>query len=747
MRKPQLELLNGPLQRRTHCRICEPQCALLATVEGGEITKIEGNRQHVFSEGHLCVKAAAAADVIKDPDRVVTPLKRVGAPGQFEAVSWDEALDEIVERLGRVRQQYGNHAFASFMGNPPAFGMGVAFFLSGFQDAFQIKWRYGVNADDAAARQVANFFLYGSPAILLKPDLWRTKFVLMLGANPFVSHGSTFSEPKVREALHSVVERGGRVVVVDPRRSETARAFEHLPVRAGSDTWFLIGLIRTLQEEDLVAREFVRKHVSGAERMEALLQSFSVEECAIRSGVDAAVLRQLARDFAAAESGVVYGRTGTCTQRFGTLNNLLQDFVNALTGNIERPGGYVFGWAAVDLEKFAEAGGFATYSKQRTRVFGHPDVFGMLPSTSLVPDITTEGPGQVRALVTVGTNAVHSSAGGGKAMEDALEQLDLHFSLDLYVNETNKHAHFILPVTSFYEREDLPIAALGLMLRPALWWSPAVVPPRGEVREEWKILQEIARRSGLGGAYSVRALRWLARIGLHVTPSMIADLLVRTGPAGDWFGLKRGGYSLKKLREHHPDGVLLKHELPTRPLRQRLHTPDKRINVCPPILEDELNRLRGHLDDPAFPLRLIGMREIRSQNSWLHNIPRVMPSARRHVAHLNPIDATAHGITADDAITITSKSGSIRTAVKLTADIFPGTVALPHGWGHSGGWKIANRSGGVNSNILASGALEDIEPIAGMSILTGIPIRISRAAEMTESALLGANMPHESATS
>jgi anaerobic selenocysteine-containing dehydrogenase len=717
---------------RTHCRICEPQCALLARVEAGRITKIEGNRDHVFSEGHLCVKAAAAADLIHDKDRVVTPLKRVGGPGEFQPVSWDEAFDDIVRRLQDIRGRHGPEAFATFMGNPPAFGMGVAFFLGGFQDALRVKWRYGVNGDDAAARQAANYFLYGSPAILLKPDLWRTKFVLMLGANPYVSHGSTFSEPKVREALHSVVKRGGRVVVVDPRRSETARVFEHLPLRAGSDAWFLIGLIRTLQEESLTDAGFIEEHVSGAERMETMLRPFSVEECAERCGVESGVLRQLARDFAAADSGVVYGRTGTCTQRFGTLNNLLQDFVNVMTGNIERPGGYLFGWAAVDFEKFAEAGGFATFAKQRTRVYGHPDVFGMLPSTSLVPDITVDGPGQVRALMTVGTNAVLSSAGGGARMEQALEKLDLHFSLDLYVNETNKYAHYILPVTSFYERDDVPLAAAGLMLRPSLWYSPAVVLPRGEVKEEWEILQEIARRLGLGGAYGIPLLRWLAKLGLQVTPQMMADFLIRTGAMGDMFGLRPRGLSLKKLRDSYPDGVVFKEHLPIRDLKQRLRTKDKRINLCPEILEPELGRLREHKDDPKFPMRLIGMREMRSQNTWLHNIERVMPATRRHTALLNPLDAERHGIKAGDDILVTSKSGTIRSAVKLTADIYPGTVAMPHGWGHKGGWQLANNAGGVNSNILASGAFEDIEPIAGMSILTGIPICIARAEPHTE---------------
>jgi formate dehydrogenase len=711
----------------THCRICEPQCALRVTVADGRIAAVAGSPDHVHSRGHLCVKAVGAIDTVYDPDRLLYPMKRVGGPGEFQRVSWDEALSDIVERLQAVRRTHGSDSFATFMGNPPAFGYSAAFWLGGFQSALDVKWRYGVNAEDAAARQVANHFLFGSAGILLKPDFWRTRFALILGANPFVSHGSSFSEPLVRDALRGIVARGGRVVVVDPRRSETARAFEHLAIRPGTDAWLLLGMIRTLFEEELTDEAYIREFTANAEQLRSLTKRFSLADCASRCGIPSERIEALARDFAAADSGIVYGRTGTCVQRFGTLANILQDTVNALTGNIEREGGYIFGWSPVEFEKFAEASGFAGYARQPTRVFGHPEVFGLHPSTSLVPDIVTPGPGQVRALMSFGANPVLSSAGGGERLEAALQQLDLHFSLDLYINESNRHAHYVLPVTHFYERSDIPFAAAGLMLRPSLWYGHAVIPPRGEVREEWRILQEIARRLGLGGAYAAPWMRRLARWGLEIKPETMADLVLRAGPAGDRFGLRPAGLNVRKLRTGYPNGISLKGELPIGSLREKLRTPDRRIDLCSAPLPAELERLARHQDDPAFPLRLIGMREIKSHNTWMHNSPRLMPARRRHHAFLNPDDAREHDIADGALVVVESKSGSVELPARVTTDIARGTVAIPHGWGHRGGWRIANGAGGANSNILASGAADDIEPLAAMSILSGVPIRVRRS--------------------
>ncbi|UZW58301.1 molybdopterin-dependent oxidoreductase (plasmid) [Sphingobium sp. JS3065] len=641
-------------------------------------------------------------------------------------VGWEDALSDITARLIRVRDEHGTAAFATYKGNPTGYGFAGAMWMGGFHAALGVKWRYALYADDIAAKFVASGVLFGSEAVAVKPDLWRTHFALILGANPYVSHGSAFSEPRVRDALKSIVERGGRVVVVDPRRTETARAYEHVAVHPGSDAFLLIAMIRVILDEQLANRAFLDRYGKNVDRLAELLMDFSLEHCAERCRLEPDVIRALARDFARSPSAVVYGRTGTCLQRFATLVNILQDTVNALTGNIEREGGNVFGWSPIAFDEQLEHAGLARSGGNPTRVYKHPDVLGAHPSTSLVPDITTPGEERVRALMTFAGNPVMASAGGGDRLRDALEQLDLHFSLDLYVNETNRHAHYILPVTAFYEREDLPMGILPWMLRPALWYTPPVVPPPPGVREEWRVLQDIARRMGLGGAYASKWHRRLARLGIQLTPSHLYDFMLRKSQSGDLFGLRPGGLNLRKIKRNK-DGLLLKSELPILPLEQRLRTADCRIDLASDTVAAELVRLKAHRDPGDLPFRLIGMREVKSQNSWLHNLERTMPPARTQYALINPEDAAEKSIGDGQQVEVRSKSGAITLPAKLTADVGRGTIVIPHGWGHQGGWKRANAAGGANVNILASGLREDVEPRAGMSVLTAIPIDIAAA--------------------
>ena len=712
----------------THCRICEPQCQLIATVEEGRLTKVRGNRDSAYSKGHLCIKASAMIDVLYDPDRVLQPLKRTGAPGEFEPVSWDEALGDIATRLGAIRTAHGADSFATFVGNPSAYAYATTFFLGAFQEVLKVRWRYGVNSEDTASRVAANAYLYGHGGLIAKPDLWRAKFGLVIGANPKVSHGSLMAEPKVMEALRKIRDEGGRVVVADPRRSETAREFEHVAVRAGTDAWFLIGLIGVLLDEGLTDTGFIARHTAGFEALAQALKPFSLEECARQCGVEAPVIVSIARGLAHSGAGFVYGRTGTCTQAFGTLNNMLQDIVMALTGNLERAGGGTFGWSPIDFITFAEVAGYNSFNENPTRVRGHPDIFGMHPSTPLPDDILVPGAGQVRALMLVAGNPMLSTAAAGPRLEEALEALDLFVSLDLYVTESNRHADYILPVASFYEREDFPLVSVTEMLRPALWFSGPVVARRGAVREEWEILNELCARMGLGGAYSVRALRMLARLGLRITPRRMMDALLRLSAVGDRYGLRPGGLSLKKL-EAMRDGVMLKDELPLNDLDTVLRTPDKRVQLCPPALASELTRLRGVGPDGEFDFLMIGLRELKSINSWLHNSARSVRDGESNFAVLHPRDAEALQILDGAGVTVRSRSGTITLPARISDEIAPGHVAVPHGWGHrGGGWRHANTAGGANSNLVASDAPDDIEPVSGMSVLNGIPVSVRPAA-------------------
>ena len=711
----------------TYCRICEPACGLIATTENGRLVDLGPNRSHVLSQGFMCVKGRSMTDIVNDPDRLLQPMRRVGQPGCFEPVTWDEALSDITACLKKVLRDHGPHAFATFVGNPPAFDYSAYMWLHGFQKAVGSPWKFGVNSEDGASRQLAMALLYGSPAMLMMPDWWHTDLAVIIGANPLVSHGSMVTEPRIRDALRSIVSRGGRVVVVDPRRSETARQFEHFALHAGSDAWLLGAIVHVLLRDRLVDQQFVARWTRRLDELRTAVASLTPEVAAERCGCSAGQIVALAHALGVARSAVIYGRTGTCTQAFGTLTNFLQDTVNILTGNLDSRGGSLFPWGPIDFAKFAEMAGLDTYGVVRSRVTKLPDVNGMLPSRALAEDIMAPEGDRIRALCSMGANPVLSSGGGGERLQKALEHLDLHFSFDLYQNETNQHAHYLLPVPTMYEREDIPFLLMGNMLRPSAFATKAVIEPRGQCRQEWKVLNEIARRMGRGGAYTLAPLRWLAKIGIEVTPRTLVDALLRISRSGDLYGLRRQGISFTKLQERYPNGISLREDLPTGVIGQMLRTPDRKINLAPEPILAEIGRLAAGTPT-SYPLRLVGMRETHSHNSWMHNSKRLARKDRTQKLRIHPQDASAAGLQNGDRALVTSPAAAVEVTVEITDDMFPGNVALPHGWGHSGGggWHHANALGGVNSNTLASPYDGCVEPLAAMSVLNGIPVSVNR---------------------
>jgi formate dehydrogenase len=711
-------------EKVTFCRICEPLCGMIATVDGGRLVGLRPDRDNPHSKGFCCTKGVAMAQVVNDPDRVTVPLRRVGGPGEFEPTTWDQALGDIGARLKRLRKERGPRAIAVHEGNPPYFSYSAVLWAKSFQKAIGTPWFYGVNSEDGASRVAAYKILYGHCAHMAIPDYRRTEVMLMLGANPWVSKGSFLHDPRMRDHLTAITERGGRVFVVDPRQTETARAFEHIAIRAGTDAWFLLSILNVLVESGLCDEPFIARWTTGFEQWREHLRRFPPETTQALTGVAPEVVRDVALAIGRARSAVVYGRTGTCTQRFGTLTNVLQDLVNILTGNLQRPGGWVWAWSPVAIGPMSERLHLATYDEVHTRVAGLPDSFGFLPSSALADEITVPGEGQIRAVVMIGSNSVVTGP-SGRRLAEALEQLDTFVAMDIYVNETNKHADYVLPCTTMYEREDIPIQFLDRFIRPSLQVTEAVVAAPGECRQEWVILDDIARRMGLGGAYSFWIQRQLARAGLRLSPRRMADLILRTGRGGDWFGLRRSGWSWRKLATRAPHGVVLHEHLPLAPLKRMIRTKDGRIALTDARIMSELERLEADgPGDPGYPLRLIGMREMTSHNSWMHNAERLMPESRSLRLRINPADAEAAGLRDGDTACVTSSAGSVRVPVTVTGRMIAGTVALPHGWGHSGGWTRANAAGGVTSNLLASSRPEDVERLAGMSVLNGIPVSV-----------------------
>lgn len=710
----------------TFCRICEPLCGMVATVEDGRLVQLRPDRENPLSQGYACPKGIAMAEVHNDPDRVTEPLRRT-ADG-FEPVGWDEALDDIGERLRRVLDERGPAAVAWYMGNPGAFSTAHTLWAKGFLDALGSPHYYSAGSQDVNNRFAASALLYGSPLVVPIPDVERTSFLLMVGANPLVSHGSVLSAPRVRERLISIEERGGRIVVVDPRRSETAERFEHQPIRPDGDAFLLLSLLQVVFEEGLTDPAALEAVAGGAARLRELCSAHTPEATRARTGIEPARVRELGRDFAAAPSAAAYGRTGSCLGRFGTLVAFLLDALTAVTGNLDRPGGLVFGDPPIPLDDLGERVGLATYGKTRARFGDFPDVIGNLPASLMAREIETPGERQVRTLFVSAGNPV-LSVPDGEELERAMGELDLMVSLDLYVNETNRHADYVLPATTMYERDDVPVALLQFFSTPFVQATDAVCEPAGQAREEWKVIDAVARRVGVA-PYSVRALRLAARAGIRPGPRRLVDGLLRTGPRGDLFGLRPSGLSIAKLLRSHPHGLVLEDSIRTGVLSKKLRGGLKRVNLAPPAIAAELTRAAtADGDDPSFPLRLIGLRERRSHNSWMHNAPLLMGGGRSQALRVHPGDGAALGLADGDTAQVQSKSGSVKVPVRLTDEMTPGAVALPHGWGHrGGGWRLANDNAGVNVNLLASSDPEDLERLAGMAHLNGIPVRVTPVA-------------------
>lgn len=713
----------------TYCRICEALCGFIATVEDGKLVGMRPNKAHPISRGSACPKGIAMTELVNDPDRVLYPLRRrdgvprgQGGIEQFERVSWEQAFDEIGSRLTTVIDAHGGGAVGAYLGNPVYFSYSPPMWVKGFLDALHSPHFYTPGSQDSASRSAASALLYGSAVKFPIPDLDRTDFLLMVGANPFVSHGSLLTAPHLKETLRAIPKRGGRVVVVDPRRTETARVFEHLPVRPDSDAWLLGAMLRVIFDEGLEDRAAIAKTSRGIEMLRRMVadDKFTCEEAARRTGLEADQIQQLARDFATARSAAAYGRLGTCRGRHGTLTVFLLDALNVVTGNFDRPGGSLLG-KSLTPPAFNKAAD--TFGKHFGRVGGFPDAFGMLPSVVMGKEMLTPGEGQLRAFFTVGGNPVLANPNPDE-LTRGIKGLDLVVSIDLYVSETGLLADYILPGTSFLEKHDVPLQFLQHHTVPYAESTEPVIAPRGESKDEWQIIEEISRRIGIA-PYSMPAQRIAAKFGIRPKPRALVDLAVRLGPYGDFFGLRRSGLSLKKLAAA-TNGIVLGDHQPTGEQRKQILHKDGLVHLdCPQILAESRRLGERHAFDPNLPLSLITLRELHSHNSWMHNLPSLMTARRKHSARVHPKDAADAGIMSGDRVRIVSASGEIETEVLVTDEIIEGTIAVPHGWGHRGaGWRLANRAGGPNINVLASTEIRDVEKIAGMTLLDGIPVRL-----------------------
>ncbi len=721
----------------TYCRICEACCGMVATVEDGRLIQLRPDKEHPLSQGFACPKGIAFTDVQNDPDRVLHPLKRQ-PDGTFAHVSWEDALTDISARLRRAVDSYGGEGVGWYFGNPSAFSYSHTLWVQGFNLGLGSKHVYSAGSQDVNNRFAASNLLYGVSFAVPIPDLDRTDFLLVVGANPVVSHGSVFSAPRMKEQMKAITARGGRVVVVDPRRSETAALFEHVPVQPDGDAWLLLSLLNVIFAEGLADETAIAEQSRGVELLRNAAADYPPEETAAYTGLKPDDVRRLARDLAGADSAAIYGRTGSCLGNHGTLVSFLLDALSLVTGNLDRPGGSVFGHSPLPIEAVGHRLNLLSYDKMRSRIGDFPDVFGTFPAALMAKEMTTPGPGQLKTLFLSAGNPVLSVPNGAELAE-ALQGLDLFVSLDLYVNDTNRYADYVLPATTWLEREDAPIPFLGLFTKPFVQFTEAVLEPYGEARPEWQVIDELARRAGIplfappvAGRRVSRVVAGVQRVltsAVALTPRRALDLAFRVGTGGDRFGLRRGGLSIAEVAKH-PHGLLLAEHHATGVLPSVVQHRGGKVRLDPPQIAAELDRLATRTNDAEddFPLRLIGLRELRSHNSWMHNAPTLMKGKRSHGMRIHPKDAADIGVADGQVCRVQSRHGSIEVPARITDEVRPGTIAVPHGWGHSGGgWQRANAAGGANVNALASTDPADLERLAGMAVLNGIRVRVEVA--------------------
>jgi anaerobic selenocysteine-containing dehydrogenase len=708
---------------------------MIASVEDGRLVALRPDKDHPLSSGFACQKGIAFAEVHNDPDRITTPLRRT--PTGFEPVTWDDAMSDIAARLTGILRADGAGAVGWYMGNPGAFSyahtLAALMFIKGVgRDAHY----FTASSQDTNSRLIASQLLYGVPTSVPIPDLTRTDLLVLMGANPVVSHGSFLTAPRIKDRMQDIVKRGGRVVVIDPRRTETAAAFEWLGIVPDTDSLLLLSVLQVMFADGLVDLARVSGQADGIDWLRALCDPFTPERTAKDTGVDPGSARSLAHELAGTPRAAVYGRVGTCVGRYGTLTNYLIDAVNLVAGNLDTPGGSVFGSMETVGERWQKTVmGIAlrrSYRK-RSRIGGIPNTIGSEPAALMAKEITTPGERRIKAMFVSAGNPVLSVPNGDE-LEAAFDTLELSVALDFYVTETSAHCDYILPVTTMYERDDFPFVFQPFQATPFRQATEAVVAPAGESRSEWDIVSDLAARlSRIVPAFAaLQALRkMLGVFGVALSPRILIDALIRTSQGGDLFGLRRGGLTLRRLAEQHPHGVVVAPHIRTGVLRHAVAYLSRRISLEHKSIADEVDKLTRSEHPNAYPLRMIGMREPRSENSWMHNSPLLMrPSSsrgeREHRALIHVDDAARMQVADGDLVRVSSPYGEITVGVTTTKDLMAGVIAVPHGWGHkgTGTWQLANRAGGANVNRLTSSEPQDVESLSGMAWLTGVPVRV-----------------------
>ncbi|MDX1802430.1 MAG: molybdopterin-dependent oxidoreductase [Alcanivorax sp.] len=738
--------------KQTHyhtCNLCEAMCGLEIEHQGDEIIAIRGDKNDPFSRGHICPKAVALQDIHHDPDRLRHPVKRTD--DGWQPISWEQALDETAERIHALQAKHGRNSVAMYFGNPTAHNHGALLMLAPFIKAVHTRNRFSATSADQLPHQLATLQLFGHQALFPVPDVDRTDYFLVIGGNPLASNGSIMTVPDIKGRLKALQRRGGKLVVVDPRRTETAQVADaHHFVRPGTDVYLLLALVQVLFNEQKVALGHLAELVDGVDELAALVAEWPPEVVADSVGMEAEVIRQLARDIADAPRAAVYSRVGVTTSAHGSLSAWLVYVINILTGNLDREGGLMFTKPAFDIVAISgvsgDTGGFGRY---HSRVHNYPEFAGEFPVTTLADEMLTPGQGQVKGFISHAGNPVLSCP-DGQRLDRALAELEFMVSIDLYINETTRHADIILPPTGQLEHAQFDPIFQAVSVRNVVKFSPPLFAKPDGALHDWEIMQALISRLNRLNA-KTHSHRLQARLQDGFLKRMgdrgLIDLGLRLGPYGN------GGQALSQLREeglhtlpkvawkllrgkgpgmklktllNSPHGIDLGPLVPMLP--DRLYTANKRIALVSPLYRDALAQLT--LPEPLADgqLLMIGRRHIRSNNSWMHNSQRLVKGKRRCNAMLHPDDARRLKLEEGQIITVRSATGAIDLPLWISEDIMPGVISVPHGWGHDREGVLLDVARSVAGESINDVIGNDrVEAVTAMAQLNGIPVQVSAA--------------------
>ena len=743
------------MSEETHlrtCHLCESMCGLEVTTEDDRVLRIRPDREDVWSQGYICPKGTMLGELHHDPDRLRAPVVK-GEDGEFREVSWEEAFRVAAEKIQGVTSRHGLQALHTYIGNPAAHNFSLQRYIAAFMPMSGIESVWSPGTVDQWPKNVSSALMLGDAWRMAAPDVDRCDHLLVVGANPHASQGSLLAASDLLSRLDAIRERGGEVIVVDPRRTGTCdHATEWVPIRPGTDAAFMMALCHVIFREGLDSLGSMEGKVDGLEAMREWARDWPPERVASTCGIPVETIERLARELAGAEHAAVYARIGTCNQEFGTLASWLTDVLNVITGNMDREGGAMFGkpiaWSLLNLPDPQYADGFS-FGRWKSRVSGYPEVLGQFPVSCLAEEIETPGDGQVKGLIVIAGNPVISSPGADR-LEAVLPELECLVAIDLYVNETTCHADVIFPALSPLEQPHYDELIWSWAIRSGGNFSPAIFDPAEGAYAEWQILLMLAaicqgadpatvdidQIDGLfygglvaglvqmpGFAIEGRDPAEIVEMSNHHGPMRMLDFQIRTGPWGDAYGVHSDGMTLEDVAAA-PHGLDLGPMIPR--IDEILRTPSGKLELTPEYITNDLTRLEERLERSESDLVLVSRRDVRSNNSWMHNLSKLVAGRNRCTLLIHPEDAERYSVADNEIIQVRSRAGCIEVTAEVTDEMMPGVVCLPHGWGHDrpgARLEVASRHAGVNSNHLSP--RDFVDAISGNQAVNGIPVEVS----------------------